>query len=173
MEIREIEGYEGLYGVTADGSVYSLITDRTRRRGKLKEYENAKGYRRVNLYKNGKAKHHYVHRLVAAAFVPNPDPENLTVVNHINANPSDNKAENLEWCTQKQNIKASRKLGNQYKDIPVKATLPDGSVRNYSNIKSASLDMFGRAYLLNYHKQRQGVRFEYNGIQFEVVENEV
>lgn len=85
MEIREIEGYEGLYGVSADGSVYSLITNMTRRKGRLKDYENTNGYRRVNLYKNGKVKPHYVHRLVAAAFIPNP--EGLPVVNHINADP--------------------------------------------------------------------------------------
>ena len=166
VEIREIEGYEGLYGVAADGSVYSLITNRTRRKGKLKDYENTNGYRRVNLYKNGEVKHYYVHRLVAVAFVPNP--EGLPVVNHINADPSDNRAENLEWCTQAENVAHSRSLGNQNKDTPVQATLPDGSVRNYPNIKSASLDLFGRSYLLNYHHQRQGDRFKYNGIHFEV-----
>lgn len=165
MEIRAIEGYEGLYGVAADGSVYSLITDRTRRKGRLRDYESTNGYRKVNLYKDGKVKHYYVHRLVAAAFVLNP--AGLPVVNHINADPSDNRAENLEWCTQRQNIKASRDLKHQHKDFPVNAILPDGSVRNYPNLKSASLDLFGRPHLLRYHHQKHGDSFEYNGVFFE------
>lgn len=167
MEIREIEGYEGLYGVAANGSVYSLITDKTRREGRLKDCEHTNGYRRVNLYKNGTMKHYYVHRLVAAAFIPNP--ECLPVVNHINADPSDNRAENLEWCTQVRNIEHSRGLEHQHKDVPVKVTFPDGSMRKYPNIKSASLELFGRAYLLNYHHQKQGGKFEYSNIQFEAV----
>ncbi len=169
MEIREIEGYEGLYGVAADGSVYSLTTDKARRKGRLKECKHVNGYRRVNLYKDGAMKHHYVHRLVATAFIPNP--EGLPVVNHINADPSDNRVENLEWCSQLKNIKHSRNLGHQHKDVPIKATFSDGSIQNYPNIKSASLALFGRSYLLNYHHLKQGHKFEYNGIRFEVAEN--
>ena len=63
----------------------------------------------VNLYKDGKVKHHYIHRLVAEAFIPNPD--NLPEVNHLDCNKFNNSVENLEWCDRKQNLKHSYDKG--------------------------------------------------------------
>ena len=60
-------------------------------------------YRVVSLQQDGKQKHYYVHRLVAEAFLPNPD--NLPQVNHIDGNPSNNHVENLEWVTAKENVR--------------------------------------------------------------------
>lgn len=73
------------------------------RRGKvLKQFENNKGYLLVSLRKNGKSKSFSVHRLVAQAFIPNPD--NKPCVNHKDENPLNCNVENLEWVTQKENI---------------------------------------------------------------------
>lgn len=71
-----------------------------------------------------------IHRLVAKAFVPNP--ENKPFVNHINCNPADNDATNLEWCTQQENLAHSTKLGRMRRNYwrgrrsPV-ARLPDST----------------------------------------------
>lgn len=103
MEIwKDIQGYEGLYQVSNYGNVKSL------RSGKLlvpcKNQENC-GHLHLQLYKDKKAKTHYVHRLVAVHFVPNPN--NLGVVNHKDYNSLNNNSDNLEWCTQQQNVQYS------------------------------------------------------------------
>ena len=102
----EVYDYTGLYQVSNYGRVKSL--DRLnasghRLKGKvLKPKINNKGYLNVSLCKNGKVKIFLVHRLVATAFIPNPD--NLPVANHLDENPSNCNVDNIEWCTQKHNI---------------------------------------------------------------------
>jgi hypothetical protein len=99
MEIfREISGYEGLYAVSNYGNVKSLKFGKEKI---LKPRADGDGYLYVTFCKNGKMKHHKVHRLVASAFIENPD--NLPQVNHKDENPSNNNADNLEWCTQEYN----------------------------------------------------------------------
>lgn len=81
-------------------------------RGKiLKTSIDNNGYANIRLRKNGKTKCFLIHRLVAKAFIPNPN--NYPVINHINGNKLDNKVENLEWCTQSHNVKEAYKLGLQ------------------------------------------------------------
>lgn len=106
---KDIKGYEGLYEVSNLGNVRSL--DRTVKRGQgytIKEgrvltpfYEEKKGYYQVVLAKDGKAKTYRVHRLVAVAFLENPN--NYTDVNHKDEVKTNNNVDNLEWCTRKYN----------------------------------------------------------------------
>lgn len=107
-----IKGYEGLYEIDTQGNVYSIRHTRSRRVKKLKPYPNENGYMKVNLYDEfGKCKKKYIHRLVAIAFIPNPD--NLPIIDHIDCNVKNNAISNLRWCTQSENIKHSWECGNQ------------------------------------------------------------
>ena len=94
---RPIRGYEGLYVVSNLGRVRSIgyVEDRI-----LKQCLN-KGYFIVTLSKCKKHTHFSVHRLVAEAFIPNPN--NLPMINHRNEIKTDNRVENLEWCDCKYN----------------------------------------------------------------------
>jgi len=111
---RPIKGYEGLYEVSNFGRVRSLdrIVENKNKgswrcrltRGRvLCPGDNGSkiGYLFVNLSKNGKTREFYIHRLVAEAFVDNPN--NHTIINHKDENGKNNRADNLEWCTQKYN----------------------------------------------------------------------
>ena len=105
-EWRPIEGYEGLYEVSSYGRVRSLDRYDNRncfRKGKvLSPAKDKNGYLKVVLNCNGKCKTINVHRLVALTFLPNPD--NLPCVNHKNEDKTDNRVDNLEWCTVKYNL---------------------------------------------------------------------
>ena len=95
-----IEGYEGLYEVSDSGRVRSL--KRATTSGKvLSQHSGTGGYLSVCLCKNNHKRSFVIHRLVARAFVDNPElkPE----VNHINGVRTDNRAENLEWVTRSEN----------------------------------------------------------------------
>lgn len=89
-----IEGYEDLYEVSNEGRVSS-------KRGILRPVMNNCGYLQVQLWKDGKRKWFKVHRLVATAFVPNMFGDDC--VNHIDENKTNNRADNLMWCTHKEN----------------------------------------------------------------------
>lgn len=94
---KDIEGFEGLYQVSNLGRVRSL-----RKNIILKSRITRKGYEGVILYTNNIPKGYYIHRLVATAFIPNPD--NLPQVNHKDENKTNNCVDNLEWCTPKYNV---------------------------------------------------------------------
>lgn len=115
---KDIKGYEGLYQVSNLGRVRSLEHYRKTdtggyiQKGRILKQETIKGqgYCQVKLSKNGKTKRFRVHRLVLEAFVPNT--MNKPYINHINAIRNDNRVDNLEWCTQSENVKHSYNLGN-------------------------------------------------------------
>lgn len=92
--------YEGLYKVSNWGRIKNINYRNTGRERLITPSEN-KGYLRVQLWKNGKGKMCTVHRLVAETFIPNPD--NLPQVNHIDENKINNRVENLEWKSPKDN----------------------------------------------------------------------
>ena len=100
-EWRDIEGYLGLYQVSNKGRVKSLeridSNNHPIKEKILKPGVNQIKWRRVRLCKNGKSKMWSVHRLVALAFIPNPN--NYPVINHRDEDGSNNNVENLEWCT--------------------------------------------------------------------------
>ena len=108
---RDVEGYEGLYQVSNLGRVKSLNYRRTGKEKILKPIKIKKQYMNVKLCKNGKLKQYMIHRLVAKAFIPNPD--NKEQVNHINEIKTDNRAENLEWCDRSYNVNYGTRIEKQ------------------------------------------------------------
>lgn len=93
-----VVGFEGLYEISNMGRVKSLKYDKEKI---LKQDKNNNGYLKVCLFKEGKRKYFQTHRLVAIAFLENPN--NYPCVNHKDENPSNNCVDNLEWCDAKYN----------------------------------------------------------------------
>lgn len=112
---KDIVGYEGLYQVSNLGRIKSLerefyiknqyggISKRKTKEIIKKQFLTQYGYKSIGLNKGGKETKFQVHRLVAETFIPNP--EDKPCVNHINCDKTNNKVENLEWCTYSENEK--------------------------------------------------------------------
>ena len=99
---RDIKGYEGKYMVSNLGRAKSLNYNNTGKEGIMKPQDNGDGYLFVQLCKDGKVKNCRINRLVAMAFLPNPN--NLPEVNHKDENTKNNRVDNLEWCTRQYNV---------------------------------------------------------------------
>ena len=115
-EWKDIKGYEGQYQVSNFGNVRSLdryvihMGNKMFCKGKnIKLTKSNGGYMVFHFSINGKMKALNVHRLVAEAFIDNPD--NKPCVNHLDCNRTNNRIDNLEWCTHSENIKYSFKYG--------------------------------------------------------------
>lgn len=110
---KDIKGYEGIYQIDEYGTVKSLQRTRIGKAGStvivperiLKQKTDKDGYKEVTLSDNGKMKYFRVHRLVAEAFIPNPNA--YPVINHLDENPANNHISNLEWCTCSYNTRYS------------------------------------------------------------------
>lgn len=110
--MKDIKDYEGLYAVTSCGKVWSYRSKKF-----LKPSDNGNGYLVVKLYKDGTQKTLRVHRLVAEAYIDNPD--NKPQINHIDKNKTHNYVGNLEWSTAKENIQHSVKDRHENSVKPV------------------------------------------------------
>lgn len=124
---RSVVGYMDLYEVSNLGRVRSLERYYTQRNGYsyhmngciMSPFDTKDGYKAVRFRANGTRKTFRVHRLVAEAFVPNPD--NLPVVNHKDENKTNNCADNLEWCSVDYNLHygtSSERLSRSHKNHP-------------------------------------------------------
>lgn len=118
MEIwKDIKGFEGLYQISNQGRLRSLdrpVKQRSNsiqvKKGKLIiQSKNHKGYPLANMSKENKRYSRATHRLVAEAFIPNP--ENKPQINHIDGNKENNYVDNLEWLTAKENTKHAMENG--------------------------------------------------------------
>lgn len=141
MAIKDAPGYEGLYLVSSDGDVYSLpktvrgAWEQHRSGKKLKK--GRRGRRGQPQYefviltnREGKPKKESVHRLIAKAFIENPN--NFPEVNHKDENSLNNRVENLEWCSRQYNVEYSKaKAIEQY-------TVDGDKIAEYKSIKYAS-----------------------------------
>ena len=135
---KAIAGYEGRYEVSDLGNVASLKYARGSNRRLLKQSKNTWGYSQVTLSKDKQKKNATVHRLVAEAFIDNPN--SLPQINHIDEDKSNNRVDNLEWCESSHNINHGRRTeraSNSMKRAVV-ATLPDGTEEWYESVKDAA-----------------------------------
>ena len=119
---RPVKGYEGLYEVSSLGRVKSLDYHKTGKERLLKLANVGNGYLQAHLFKNKKHKIYLVHRLVAEAFIPNPD--NKPCIDHIDTDKTNNtvalnedgsvnyEKTNLRWCTYKENSNNPITIGN-------------------------------------------------------------
>lgn len=133
---KDVAGYEGLYKVSNLGNVYGVKRKKILKPGLARYYF-------VVLCKDGKRKDVHIHRLVASAFCDNPDRKEE--VNHLNEITTDNRAENLEWCTRLENIRwgtgierhaASQRNGKRSKRISQYSR--DGKyIKTYPSIREA------------------------------------
>lgn len=126
---KDVVGYEGCYAVSNLGRIKSLErlvgfgTNKQKRvvKESIKQIgtfnQNDNGYKTVILSKKSKLKLHYVHRLVAEAFIPRS--EGCDVVNHLDCDKTNNRADNLEWTTYKRNSEHAKKHGRYIKIRPV------------------------------------------------------
>ena len=130
---RPVKGYEGHYEVSNLGRVKSLLRFKDNNKGKqiveskIKDQTFTAGYPSLNIYLGGDVKRVYTHRLVADAFIPNPD--NKKTVNHKNGIKTDNKVNNLEWATYSENTQHAIETGLAKQGNP-----PKGSTNGFSKL---------------------------------------
>lgn len=160
-ELIDIKGYEGLYQVSNLGEIYSILKNK-----KLIGYVNNKGYRYVQLCKGNKRSGFSVHRLVAEAFIPNP--ENKPQVNHIDEDKTNNMVSNLEWCTAKENINhgTARERTMEHLRQPIRAIdIASGEYNNYESLTQCGKEL--GLEISNISNQLKGKRKHVGGYVFE------
>lgn len=169
---KEIEGYEGYYEVSSFGRVRSIdryVKGRwdaqifcASRFMKCKRVKN--GYLHVKLTKDGERKEPLVHRLVASAFIPNP--EGLEQVNHIDGDKTNNNVDNLEWCSASQNQLHSRRVLKRICGHPRKPVICLENRKVYESAHHAARDLGLNPAGIYYtcegrNKQTGNMHFEY------------
>lgn len=145
---KDIEGYEGKYQVSNLGRVRSLPRPKTSRNAHgeftfttkpkiLKAFEQNGGYQRISFGKGKDKVAIFVHRLVAQAFIPNPD--NLPHINHKDENPKNNRADNLEWCNAEYNNSYGNHIERCKRHQAVEQLTIDGQfIQRFNSIKEAA-----------------------------------
>lgn len=149
---KDVVGYEGYYQVSNLGRVKSLRTKAYSPKEKcaivvmrervLRQSPNVKTYLNVSLRKSGTKNTQKVHRLVAKAFIPNPD--NLPQVNHKDENKQNNCVENLEWCTNQYNINygtARARMAEKRKKKVIQLSASGEVVNKWGSMKEAAEDL--------------------------------
>ena len=135
--MKDVVGYEGLYAVTSCGKVWSY-----KRKKFLEPKDNGKGYLYVTLCKDGQKKMYRVHRLVAEAYIPNP--ENLPQINHKDENKTNNCLQNLEWCDSKYNNNygtRNEKVSNSHKIPIIQYSLDGEFIREWQSATDVGIEV--------------------------------
>lgn len=172
-EWRDVVGYEGFYKVSSYGRVLSL-----HKKSKISKREMSiltpkltrEGYYHVTLYGNGTRRNKTVHRLVAMAFLPNPN--NYEYVNHKDECKTNNCVDNLEWCTMTYNNSygTARLRSSLSKGKPVAQMIGNVVVAKYRNMQMAA-DILG---IKSSHSIAMACRHHYkcNGFLWKIIEND-
>lgn len=158
---KDIKGYEGKYQVSSFGRVKNALNYI------MSVIPDKDGYSQVSLRKpQGKACLKRLHRLVALAFIPNL--QNKKYINHIDGNKENNHIENLEWCTNGENIHHAYKIGLRSNEKFWKPVICVTTGKRYSSITEASKDTNIEDWKISFickgkekFKSRKGLVFEY------------
>lgn len=152
----DLNGFEKKYKITNDGRIYSDYLGDF-----LKPFYTRGGYVRVKLNYGDRSKKFMMHRLVAMAFIPNP--ENKQIVDHINRNRADNRVENLQWVTTKENCELAVERGSKDSMLYRFTNIKTGEILEFSN-RHKMLKHFGK-FCLRYLRQIvSGVRTPMSGM---------
>ena len=156
MEIwKTIQDYGGLYQVSNTGKVRDL-------KNHIKSvYKNNKGYVCLSLYYNRKTYHPTVHRLVAKAFIPNPN--NYEQVNHKDCNKENNSVENLEWCNQRYNYNEGMKTFQYSKN----------EEHYFAKLKNSDIPIIYELYKLGFTRVTVAKIFSINPSSLEAIEKRI
>ena len=141
----DITGFEGLYQISSYGRVKSLSRHHPNVQGGyyltkekiLCPRKHTNGYLNVQLCKDGIKRNHYIHRLVANAFLRNDHPQEYIDVNHINEEKTDNRVSNLEWCSRVYNCMYGTKIERTKQNSPSMAIIQEK--RNQQNLYGAEV----------------------------------
>lgn len=175
---RDVSGYEGIYQISNFGNIkrlsYSIIRSNGNKQSwkekKLNPTKDSSGYYGIRSCTKitGKRETLRIHRLVAEAFIPNPN--NLPCVNHKDGNKLNNKTENLEWCTYKENINHAFSTGLRQDTKKINQYDLDGNyIATYDSIREAERKTGTKntginACLHNKYKKSNGFMWKYADI---------
>jgi hypothetical protein len=152
--MKDIKGFEGLYTIDECGNVFGIKSNKTRIAYRTK----TSPYLTIDLWKEGYRCKRLIHRLVAEAFVPNPD--NKPVVDHIDTNINNNHYTNLQWVTAQENVHRTYIKMSQYRNqIRCKLYYKNTLIGEFDNIKECcgyASDKYGLSFsmLYKHHKHQ-------------------
>jgi len=164
---KDIEGYEGYYEVSNLGRIKSLKTNHGKDQILIrKTYDRPNQYTTINFTVKGVARTCSVHRLVAIAFIPNPD--HKRTVNHIDGNKHNNLVTNLEWATYSENIRHAYSTGLNKVPEGRGEGIKSGKTSHFHNVTYdpskdrwiASVKVKGKSYVKRFPTKKYGEEAE-------------
>ena len=136
---RDIKNYEGIYEVSNLGRIKSISRNGTIKENRILKPNKVMGYSQVGLQKYVTRKYKKIHRLVAEAFIPNP--ENKKEVNHKDGNKTNNCVDNLEWVTTSENqLHSYYKLKNNIKSV-IQLSLNNEIIKEWESIAKVEQEL--------------------------------
>lgn len=170
LQMKPVKGFEGRYSATSNGDVFSHLSKLT-----LKAKKQNSGYLEVALCRSdGKIEYKLIHRIVCEAF-NGEHPDQKMFVNHIDGDKTNNRPENLEWCSRSENMRhafdtglmknqiSAVKKSNMRRSKPVIGTMPDGSTIRFDSVTEARRSGFSKVSecLLGNRKTSGGATWRY------------